>query len=50
MLGVIGESVGRVFEQVKQRPLCLVDTARNIDEPAADLVDLTIPAVLLEQP
>jgi glycosyltransferase involved in cell wall biosynthesis len=31
MLGIIGEYVGRVFEQVKQRPLYLVDSMMNID-------------------
>jgi glycosyltransferase involved in cell wall biosynthesis len=50
MLGIIGEYVGRVFEQVKQRPLYVVATARNVEGPATPAVEGTIPTALLERP
>ena len=32
MIGVVGEYVGRIFEQIKQRPLYIVKSRRSLDE------------------
>jgi dolichol-phosphate mannosyltransferase len=31
MLGIIGEYIGRIFEEVKHRPLYLVENMKNIN-------------------
>ena len=31
MIGILGEYVGRIYEQVKQRPLYLVGSEVNLD-------------------
>lgn len=36
-LGIIGDYIGRIFEQSKQRPLYVIAVARNLDETAEKL-------------
>ena len=35
-IGIIGEYVGRIYDEVKGRPLYLVRATRNMPDPAAD--------------
>ena len=34
-IGILGEYIGRIYEEVKRRPLYLVRDAVNVDAPAA---------------
>jgi len=34
-LGIIGEYVGRIYNQVRQRPNTVIEYTINLDEPAA---------------
>jgi hypothetical protein len=35
LLGIIGEYVGRIYNQVRQRPNTVIEYTINLDEPAA---------------
>jgi len=35
MIGILGEYLGRIYDEVKRRPLYLVDETRNLDARAA---------------
>jgi dolichol-phosphate mannosyltransferase len=39
-VGVVGLYVGRIFEQVKDRPLFLIDAEADVEEPAIDVEQL----------
>ena len=47
-IGVIGEYMAKVFEEVKRRPLYLVDERLNLGTPAA-AADPTPPAPAMQQ-
>jgi dolichol-phosphate mannosyltransferase len=50
MLGVVGEYIGRIFEEAKNRPLYLVDTTYNLETRASNVETAAVPTIHADAP